>query len=283
MRYQSFVTDFAHQQPLSHLSGAAMSLTSALARPRWIALTCIATLTALGWLAIGLMVGTGHTGSYVAAICRIDSSTGVDGLGLAALMWAAMVLAMMLPTAGPMIVTYADIADTAARKGEPAVSPLVLAAGYVAVWLGFAAFAAVVQWTTAAMSAAAIAQGGSLPAAIVLLGAGLYQFSPLKLACLTQCQRPFPFFFANWTTQAIGVLRLGVKQGLLCLGCCWALMMLMFVTGTMNVVWMAALGIVMTIEKLTTHAGFARAVGVVLIGVGLVLLTTLAMQVMAWT
>jgi predicted metal-binding membrane protein len=186
-------------------------------------------------------------------------------------MWMAMTLAMMLPTAGPMILTYAEIADTAARKREPVVSPLVLTAGYVAVWLGFAMFAACLQWV---VGRAGLLDGGSvgrLAGGVLVVGAGLYQFSSLKQACLTQCQRPFPFFFANWTTEPSGVLWLGLRQGMLCLGCCWAMMALMFALGAMNVVWMAALGVVMTIEKLSTTVRFSQTVGVTFVAIGFVL------------
>ena len=86
----------------------------------------------------------------------------------------------------------------------------------------------------------------------------LYQFSALKHACLTHCQQPFPFFFANWATTPRGVFRLGLTQGLYCLGCCWAMMLVMFAVGVMNVVWMAALGMVMTIEKMLAPARVSR-------------------------
>ena len=101
-------------------------------------------------------------------------------------------------------------------------------------------------------------KAGTLVGGMIFVGSGLYQFSALKQACLTKCQRPFPFFFANWTTEASGVLRLGLRQGLTCLGCCWAIMLLMFAVGAMNVVWMAALGVLMTIEKMTTTANSAK-------------------------
>ena len=183
-------------------------------------------------------------------------------------MWVAMVLAMMLPTAAPMILTYAEIADTAAAKGEPVVSPLVLAAGYLAVWLGFAFEAATLQGTLARAGLLDGGDAGPWLAGAIFIGAGLYQFSALKHACLTQCQRPFPFFFANWTTERLGVLRLGLRQGATCLGCCWAMMLLMLAVGAMNVVWMAALGVVMTIEKLTSTDRFSKAVGLALLALG---------------
>jgi len=185
-------------------------------------------------------------------------------------MWAAMVLAMMLPSAGPMILTYAEIAETAARKGERIVSPLVIATGYTVVWLGFAAAATLAQFffTRAALLDDGMASASGLFSGAVFIAAGLYQFSALKHACLTQCRQPFPFFFAHWETSARGVFRLGLQQGLYCLGCCWAMMAVMLAVGVMNVVWMAALGIVMTLEKITSGNRLTYGLGTILIAAG---------------
>jgi predicted metal-binding membrane protein len=150
------------------------------------------------------------------------------------------------------------------------VSPFVLAGGYAAVWLGFAAGAALAQlaFTHAAWRDGGLAPASALLSGALFLAAGVYQFSALKEACLTQCQRPFPFFFAHWQTTARGVFRLGLQQGLYCLGCCWAMMLLMFATGAMNVLWMAALGMVMTAEKMLTGRRFTSVVGCALIAIG---------------
>ena len=181
-----------------------------------------------------------------------------------------MALAMMLPTAGPMILTYTDIAETAARKDATVAPPLVLMAGYIVVWLGAAMALTALQILFARVSLLDTAMSSASPifSGAIFIGAGAYQFSALKHACVTQCQQPFPFFFANWTATPRGVFRLGLRQGLYCLGCCWAMMLLMFAVGVMNVVWMAALGMVMTIEKLNTTIRFSRALGVVFILVG---------------
>jgi predicted metal-binding membrane protein len=169
-----------------------------------------------------------------------------------------------------MILTYAEIADTAARKGEHVVSPFVIAAGYTAVWLCFAAAATLAQFvlTRAALIDPSMASVSGLFSGAIFIAAGVYQFSALKHACLTQCQHPFPFFFANWATTPRGVFCLGLRQGLYCLGCCWAMMLVMFAVGVMNVIWMAALGMVMTIEKIGNGRRFSHAVGVVLIAGG---------------
>ena len=266
MRYRFVVTDFIHDHALRHLSATEARLSTVVAQPKRIALGCIAALTALGWLALGLM--SVNSPLNWQALCQPYALGGLGELALTAPMWMAMTLAMMLPTAGPMILTYAEIADTAARKREPVVSPMILTAGYVAVWFGFALAAASLQWV---LARAGLLDGGSvgrLVGGTIFLGAGLYQFSALKQACLTLCQRPFPFFFSNWTTERSGVFRLGLRQGVLCLGCCWAMMALMFALGAMNVVWMAALGVLMTIEKLSTTARFSEAVGFGFIAVG---------------
>lgn len=260
------MTDFIHDHSLNHLSATEARVSAVLAQPKRIALGCIAALTALGWLALGLM--SANSPLNWQALCQPSALGGFGELALTAPMWMAMTLAMMLPTAGPMILTYAEIADTAARKRERVVSPMILTAGYVAVWFGFALAAASLQW---ALARAGVLEGGSVGRFVggtLFIGAGLYQFSALKQSCLTLCQRPFPFFFSNWTTERTGVFQLGLRQGMLCLGCCWAMMALMFALGTMNVVWMAALGVLMTIEKLSTTARFSEAVGFGFVAVG---------------
>ncbi len=245
----------------------------ALARPRWLAIACIALLAGTGWAYLGLMLAGLSGAGILQALCTPSFGAAAPAGAEPALvlaMWCAMALAMMLPTAAPMILTYAQLAETSARKGEPAASPLVLTAGYLGVWLGAAVLLAALQLALARLSLLdpAMASASPLFSGAVFIGAGLYQFSALKHACVTQCQHPFRFFFANWTAEPQGVFRLGLRQGLYCLGCCWAMMLLMFALGVMNVLWMAALGAVMTIEKIATTTRFSRALGVVFIAAG---------------
>jgi predicted metal-binding membrane protein len=305
------MVDSSDLHPLTWLPPAAARLGHAMARPLPVAIACLVVLAGLGWVYLVLMVADwvargdaaalgpgmgvfdvlidvlGRRGegdligrALLAALCR--PSFGAQSLGanlsagaLLLTMWSTMTLAMMLPTAAGMIATYAQIADTAARKGEPAVSPLVLTGGYVGVWLGFAVVASILQMALTRLALLDPAMGAASPlfSGAIFLAAGAYQFTALKHACLTRCQRPFPFFFANWTTAPSGVFRLGVRQGLDCLGCCWATMLVMFAVGVMNVVWMAGLGLVMGAEKLATSARLSRVIGVIFlaIGAGLVL------------
>jgi predicted metal-binding membrane protein len=242
-----------------------------------LAAICVVALAGLGWLALGLIYsGMGAFDALCRPLAMSGAVWGATGFAIVALMWGAMTLAMMLPSAAPMILTYAEIADTAARKGERIVSPFVLAAGYTLMWLGFATIATLAQYafTRAALLDSGMTSASGLFSGAIFIGAGVYQFSALKRACLAQCQSPFPFFLANWATTPRGVFRLGVKQGLYCLGCCWAMMLVMFAVGVMNVIWMAALAVVMTFEKIGTGKRFTYVVGAALIAGGVAFVAT---------
>ena len=267
----------ATEHDLSHLPPAAGRLGAAFARPKVLAAVCVIALAGLGWLALGLLfTGMGTFEALCLPLVLPGAAWGASGFAIVALMWGAMTLAMMLPSASPMILTYAEIADTAARKHERIVSPFMLAAGYTLVWFGFAAAATLAQFafTRAALLDSGMQSASGLFSGAIFIGAGVYQFSALKHACLTQCQSPFPFFFANWATTPRGVFRLGVRQGLYCLGCCWAMMLVMFAVGVMNVIWMAALGVLMTFEKIGTGKRFTYTIGVALIVAGIAFVLT---------
>ena len=258
----------------THLTPAEAGLGQIFARPKAIAAGCVIIIAGLGWFYLALLIAAPASSWFatVQALCRTlpEGAWSFSAAAVTASMWSAMTLAMMLPSASPMILTYAEIAETAARKSERIVSPLVIAAGYASVWLVFSLLATVIQivLTRAALLNTGITSASGILAGAIFIGAGIYQFSALKHACLTHCQNPFPFFFTNWATTPGGVFRLGVEQGLYCLGCCWAMMMVMFAVGVMNVAWMAGLAAVMTIEKLLTGRRFAHGFGVALIVVG---------------
>lgn len=184
-------------------------------------------------------------------------------------MWLIMSVAMMLPAASPLTLAYLDIAAAAQKKNISTRSPLVLIAGYLSIWGLFALIAAAVQWrliATAHLNEAMLLTQ-PVAAAGVLTVAGLYQLSPLKQACLVKCRMPMPILMAHWSQSNWGVFKLGGRQGLSCLGCCWALMAVMLVAGVMNIVWMAALAIIMLLEKtLGDPRLLTRGTGVALLG-----------------
>jgi len=285
------VADIAEHM-LPHLPSAAARLGALSARPKTIAVLCVIVLAGAGWIYLGILSGnavpqSSDLWSWIGALCRPAAaplSSGLAQFVLVALMWSAMVLAMMLPSAAPMILTYAEIADTASRKGEHVVSPFALALGYAAIWIGFALLAALLQLALASVGLNSQDGAGAVSrmSGILFLVAGLYQFSTLKQSCLRVCQRPFPFFFANWRMTIRGVFGLGLRQGLHCLGCCWAMMLLMLVAGVMNAVWMAGLGLVMTLEKMTSTPRFSRILGVIFIVVGVAMMVADAVGI-GWT
>jgi predicted metal-binding membrane protein len=254
-----------------------------------VAAGCLVLLAGLGWVWLGLMLagaGPAHPDGGAAgwaaawdALCRPALGTADAGIAAAAAlasMWVAMAAAMMLPTAGPMVLTYAEMAEnrmteTAGRGGRLAAAPLALIAGYGLVWAGFAAAAAALQaaLTRAALLDPSMALASPLFSGAVFAAAGAYQFSAMKTACVTHCQRPAPFFAAHWPDGPRDAFRLGVRQGLYCLGCCFAMMLVMFAAGIMNVIWMAALGVIMTAEKIAATTRFSRMTGVVFIAIGI--------------
>jgi predicted metal-binding membrane protein len=174
-----------------------------------------------------------------------------------------------------MLATYMDIAGAGKRKGLEIPSAGVLGVGYLAVWGVFAVAATLAQWGLASAGELSPALKLASPwiGAGVLIGAGAWQFSATKHNCLTKCRRPFTWFMANWRDDTRGVLAMGLRQGIICLGCCWALMAVMFVAGLMNLVWMAVLAIVMVSEKvLPNPKPLVYGTGIVLIltGIGVI-------------
>jgi predicted metal-binding membrane protein len=197
------------------------------------------------------------------SLCTVTPDAA--GFGRMVLMWALMAAAMMAPTALPAFATYEDLGrSTQVRFGA-------LVAGYLIVWLGFSLLAGGLQMALFGAGLVS-AFGDSLSvwlSAGLLMIAGLYQFSPVKEACLSKCRAPLTFFMAHWDE---GPLRNGVRLGLVCLGCCWALMLLAFVGGVMNIAFMGLATLIMVIEKLPAYGRLlTRPLGAVLIAAGLFL------------
>lgn len=194
------------------------------------------------------------------------------------LMWWIMMVAMMLPSASPIILLFAKINRRRRGEGKAFVAAWVFALGYLIIWGLFSALATAVQWAlvgSGLLSMALVSTNETLSATI-LIAAGIWQFTPLKTACLKHCRSPFHFVVSGFRPGYLGALRMGVKHGVFCLGCCWFLMALLFYGGVMNLFWIAALAIYVLIEK-TSPAGnwIGRLAGAGLIVWGGVLLVDL--------
>jgi predicted metal-binding membrane protein len=250
------------------------SLETALRRDRLVvalALVLVAGL-AWAWLLAGAGMDTGDAampGMGHDAMAEAPWSAAFAALMLA--MWWIMMLAMMLPSASPMILLFAAINRKQRERGGACTSTAAFATGYVMVWGGFSAVAVALQWAfehaglfPGPMAGAEGTLGGPL-----LIAAGLYQLTPLKHACLARCRSPAHFLSEHWRGGTGGAVRMGVTHGAFCVGCCWFLMLLLFVGGLMNLAWVAGLAVLVLLEK-TVPAGhwLARGSGVILVSVG---------------
>lgn len=231
---------------------------------RWIVLAGLALVAAAG------LIATLRLGDMLMMPTAFVGGALVYPL-LLFVMWWTMMMAMMLPSAAPAILTYGTLSRKFAEKGSSAAPLTVFVAGYAAIWTGFAAVAVALQLLLSQkialsmmMAVTSAIVGGGL-----LIAAGLYQLSPLKAACLRKCQTPLMFFAHNWRKGYLGALRMGLSHGLYCLGCCWVLMGLLFYGGVMELRWIVGLAVYVAAEKLIPAGNrLSRFTGILLIGWG---------------
>lgn len=191
-------------------------------------------------------------------------------------MWSAMMAVMMLPSALPMLLFY----ETIARKhASPAIGLTILfALGYLLVWLCFSLGAVLLQYALdqARLLSPLMRTTSTVLAGAILVAAGLYQWTPLKQACLRRCRSPLDFVMTQWRSGNRGALSMGLRHGTFCLGCCWMLMLLLFVGGVMNFAWIAGIALFVLVEKLVPAGHWiGKAAGVILIGWGGLVLASL--------
>jgi predicted metal-binding membrane protein len=190
------------------------------------------------------------------------------------MMWAVMMVGMMAPSAAPMILMYARVGRQGKIEGKALAATGWFGGGYFLAWAGFSLAATLVQWVLErqALLDARMASANILLGAVVLIAAGIYQWTPIKNACLVQCQTPFRFLMnhGGFRSNIPGCVYLGLLHGAYCVGCCWILMALLFVVGVMNVLWIALLAMLVLLEKLTPWGRWvARIAGAVCIAAGI--------------
>jgi len=235
-------------------------------------LTGIVAVSALAWIyLIRMPMSAADFGPLATQIAAPLPSPLVDFF-ICFLMWAVMMVAMMLPSATPMVLTYARLAG--GRDGANAMWTWMFAAGYLTVWTVFSVAATAAQLT---LARAAVLTNALTVApvlgAMILGAAGIYQFTPWKSACLRHCQSPVAFFMTRWRDGAAGAFRMGLQHGASCVGCCWMLMALLFVAGVMNLVWVASITIFVLLEKLIPYPrAVSLTAGCTLIAAGVIVL-----------
>ncbi len=231
-------------------SPRARILEAVVQRDRLILISGLLAISALAWgYTIALSGDASHIG-HGSALAQTRAWTRLD-LATTAAMWIVMMMAMMLPTAAPMLVTLGAIS----RKQPAPASPLAPASGfllgYAIVWTAFSLLATAAQWGLHQLAWVSMAgqTTSEIFAGSLLFAAGAFQFSALKEACLSRCRSPLAFLIAQWRPGSLGGLRMGIQHGRDCVGCCWALMALMFVGGSMSLLWTAGLALFMLAEK----------------------------------
>jgi predicted metal-binding membrane protein len=185
-------------------------------------------------------------------------------------MWAVMMVGMMAGAAAPLLLLFGAAHAARGQRGT-STAVLMFGLGYLAVWTGFSACAAVAQWALhqAALLSPAMATSSPRLGGILLITAGAYQLTPWKNRCLTHCRSPLGFLMTNWREGKPGALRMGLSHGAYCLGCCWALMAVLFVVGVMNLLWVAILTVFVLVEKIMpAGAMVSRAAGAAMVLAG---------------
>lgn len=249
----------------------------------------LALLCLLAWAYLLAGAGTGMSALSMSGLWPATDRAAPAGMGwtptfaaLIALMWVVMMVAMMLPSAAPMILLYGRVTRHGRKTSDSStLAPVsVFAAGYLLIWALFGVVATALQYaldTTGALSRGFMASQSTTLSAALLVFAGLYQLTPLKAACLVRCRSPAALLARYRRPGRLGALRAGASHGAYCVGCCAALMALLFVGGVMNMVWVAGLALLVALEKLAPggrHIGLATAGALIVAGLALLLLST---------
>jgi predicted metal-binding membrane protein len=232
-----------------------------LRHDRQVVLASLMAVTVIAWgyliTVAGRMDDTMAGG--LSSMAQFRPWTAVDA-GLMFVMWVVMMIGMMTPSATPMILLYARVCRKHNLDGGMLAPTWAFFAGYVTVWAGFSVIATTLQggleW--AALLSPMMKSANPLLSGVVLMAAGLYQLTPYRHTCLRRCRSPVEFLSTHWRHGTWGAFVMGLEHGGFCVGCCWALMVLLFVGGVMNLVWVAAITVFVLVEKVTR---FGRAVG----------------------
>src|SRR5688572_1850801 len=262
------------------------ALERILRHDRILVIAAILAVTALAWAYIvSISIAPPGQSSIMADMPGMEMAQpsftpwGPATFAFMFVMWTIMMVGMMLPSATPMVLIYAGVARRAVAHGKPFAAVAWFVGGYLFAWFGFALMATLAQWALEStllltpMGKADNAFGGG-----VLIIAGLYQWSPLKDHCLSQCQSPLLFVqrHGGFQRSPRGSFSLGTRHGLYCVGCCWTLMLLLFVAGIMNLLWIAGLAVFVLIEKTVPASRWlSRFIGICLILSGVALSTGL--------
>lgn len=249
----------------------ANNLEIFLKRDRGFLLAGLAATAALAWTYLVSMAADMDTTSISAMAMAQVAPWSVHDFWLMFIMWVVMMVGMMLPSAAPMILLYAAVRRRQRRRGHVFATTGVFAIGYLLAWTVFSLAATAMQWGLEQASLLSPMMVGTSPylGGALLIAAGIYQWTPLKHACLQNCRAPAEFLARSWRHGTGGAVAMGVHHGAYCIGCCWVLMGLLFVAGVMNLLWVASITALVLIEKIAAGGHlFARIAGAVFVAAG---------------
>lgn len=244
-------------------------------RDRFVVLAGLAGIIGLSW--VYLYISAIQMGNMSSAdpgrMMELRPWSGLD-FTLMFLMWAIMMVAMMVPSMTPTVLLYAAVVRRIAPQQRYGATVIAFVLGYVTVWSAFSLGATVLQWSLEqlALLSPMMASSTSVFGGLLLIAAGVYQWTPAKDACLRHCRTPLAFVAHHWRFGSGGALWMGIVHGFYCIGCCWAIMGLLFVGGVMNLLWVAVIAIFVLLEKV---APIGSTLGRRLSGLGLVVTGTL--------
>jgi predicted metal-binding membrane protein len=247
-----------------------LEIESLLQKDRLLVFSGLAVLTILGWAyMIHMAMNMTGTGMNMTKPCLMHWGMG-DILHLF-VMWTVMMAAMMLPAATPMIMMFANVNGQRTSGESPLLPTWFFVLGYLAVWTAYSGLATLAQWGLhlSALLTHHMVITSPLLGGLLLLAAGIFQWTPFRDACMSRCRSPLGFLMTEWREGRRGALIMGLKAGLFCVGCCWLLMTLSFVLGVMNMIWMAAITAFMLVEKVIDNKWISRIVGLLLVAWGL--------------
>jgi predicted metal-binding membrane protein len=253
--------------PSAGIKTTARGLTE---RSALLAVVALVTLACWAWI---VPMARDMYGSMMGPSAWMMTDTwDLPHLLLLVAMWIVMMAGMMLPSAMPTLLVYAAAARRRSDTGTAAALVYAMAAGYLLVWIGFSVGAAFLQRGFSALLLLSSMMRATSPllSGALLIAAGIYQFTPFKYRCLAACSSPIAFLMRRWREGVSGAFRLGVEHGLLCVGCCWALMLLLFAGGVMNLAVIGAVTAIVLVEKMASFGiRTVRITGIILIGLGL--------------
>jgi len=246
-------------------------IEAVLKKDRTILIISITVIIALSWGYMFYLAGSMSSPEMVMVnpAPRIWNSTDLIFIFV---MWAVMMIAMMLPSATPMLLMFSKVNRKDKQLRQPIFLTAIFLLGYLTVWTGFSLLATLFQWYlhNVSLLSSMMVSNNPVFGGVLLVSTGIFQFTSLKKACLNHCRSPLGFLLNEWKDGKSGAFYMGFKHGIFCVGCCWLLMSLLFVTGVMNLLWVAIIAVYVLIEKIIPSGRFvSRATGLIIILYGI--------------